>query len=421
MSLGSIAHLQYYFARTGLLDGKGGQLAKDKKKGSMDGQDSRVSIVDPTSNYDIYSVSSLGGDLAQSPIEEDHSEDYWDDPDMLPPTVSTYIHKTQYIAPPPDTESLRKELKDALSHVTKALKDVREEKKSKDDNLKLTENELSAPSLEAQVDSDDTPLPGQRSPGRGWHEIQGMHILDVVTLAIRAAKDYYTMHENSQRLSKVKTERQLREELLGVMDVLRRMGSRNFAGGMKYDEIATIEYWISTVIVFLSKEKEVEAQEIQDRESWQWLEGDWAPEDRHREWLFLKTFVVSEELPEWITTSEATTLPSPFLQSLCNGLTLVHLHNRILKKSRRQFGEIKSFHTDTAKPYRAADNLRYWIKAAEIRWEAKLQVDVMGVVYNKGDEVWKQFDDAIFQWCRVVREEITKEWKAGTVEVGYRI
>ena len=30
MSLGSIAHLQYYFARTGLLDGKGGQLHSGK-------------------------------------------------------------------------------------------------------------------------------------------------------------------------------------------------------------------------------------------------------------------------------------------------------------------------------------------------------------------------------------------------------
>ena len=29
--MGSIAHLQYYFARTGLLDGKGGQLAKESK------------------------------------------------------------------------------------------------------------------------------------------------------------------------------------------------------------------------------------------------------------------------------------------------------------------------------------------------------------------------------------------------------
>ena len=38
LSLGSIAHLQYYFARTGLLDGKGGRLAKKKdgNRGTLD-------------------------------------------------------------------------------------------------------------------------------------------------------------------------------------------------------------------------------------------------------------------------------------------------------------------------------------------------------------------------------------------------
>lgn len=416
MSLGSIAHLQYYFARTGLLDGKGAQLARNKKKDSIDG-----SILDPANNYETSTVGPLGADLAQSPIEEESNvEDGWDDPDMLPPTVSTYIHKTQYIPPPPDTRSLRRELKEALAHVTKTMKEVRDQKIEKEDDAKFSPTELKAPSFEGQVDHDDILLPGQRSPGRGWHEIQGMHILDVVTLAIRAAKEYYTGHENPQRLSKVKTERQLREELLGVMDVLKRIGARNFAGGMKHDEISTIEQWASMVFDFLEKEKDVEAQELRDRESWQWLEGDWTADERHREWLFLKTFVEGEDLPEWTAACDAASLPTTFLRSLCNGLSLVHLHNRILKKSKRQYGEIKAFHTDTAKPYRAADNLRYWVKAADIRWETKLQVDVMGVVYGRGDEVWKQFDDAVLQWCRAVREELTKEWKAGSVEVGYR-
>ena len=420
MSLGSIAHLQYYFARTGLLDGKGAQLARDKKRGSIDGTERRISIADPTNDYETSAIGSYSGSIAQSPIEEeDGLEDDWDDPDMLPPTVSTYIHKTQYIPPPPDTESLRKELGDSLAHVTKSMKDVREDKINRQGDRKSAGDELGIPDDDGSNGSEESPLPGQRSPGRGWHEIQGMHILDVVTMAIRSAKDYYTMHENSQRLSKVKSERQLREELLGVMDVLKRMGTRNFAGGMKDEEVLTVENWVASVLEFLNKEKEVEAQELRDRESWQWLEGDWALDDRHREWLFLKTFVESEELPEWTPAREAPSLPTPFLQALSNGLTLVHLHNRILKKSRRQFGEIKFFHTDTAKPYRAADNLRYWIKAAEIRWETKLQVDVMGVVYSRGDEVWKQLDDAVVQWCRVVREEITKEWKAGAVEVGY--
>ena len=65
--------------------------------------------------------------------------------------------------------------------------------------------------------------------------------------------------------------------------------------------------------------------------------------------------------------------------SLQNGLRLVYLHNSLVRKSRRHFEEIKQYHTDTAKPYRCADNLRYWVKAAELRWDIKLDVDVLGM------------------------------------------
>jgi hypothetical protein len=45
MSLGSIAHMQYYFARTGLLDGKGGQLAKgDMKKKNNTGENGKENV-----------------------------------------------------------------------------------------------------------------------------------------------------------------------------------------------------------------------------------------------------------------------------------------------------------------------------------------------------------------------------------------
>ena len=414
MSLGSIAHLQHYFARTGLLDGKGAQLARGKKSTGL--PDNRITIVDTSNDLPTPSEGSFGGSIAHSPIEEEvFIDDDWEDPMMLPPTVSTYNHREQYIPPPPDTETLRHELKESLGHVLKALDEVKLHKREKEEEAGIKED---ASATQTPDTSEDNEGPGQRSPGRGWHEIQGMHILDVVTLAIRAAKDYYTMHEKAQLLSKIKSERRIREELLGVMDVLKRMGIRGFAGGMKDDEISTIETWISNVEDLLEKEKQAEAQEIQDRQSWQWLEGDWASDDRHREWLFMKTFIENEEFPEWTATSEVTELPTDFLKAFANGLTLVLLHNRILKKSKRQYAEVKGFHQDTAKPYRAADNLRYWIKAAELRWETKLKVNVLGVVYNRGDEVWKEFEDAILQWCRAVREEITKEWKAGSVEVG---
>jgi hypothetical protein len=127
--------------------------------------------------------------------------------------------------------------------------------------------------------------------------------------------------------------------------------------------------------------------------------------------MFLKSFDPNPEtLPSWTDPAEGE-VPTPFLQTLQNGLRLVHLHNALVKKSRRQFEEIKQYHTDTAKPYRCADNLRYWAKAAELRWDIKLDVDVMGVVNGTDAVAWNKFDAALLKWCRGVREEIILEWK----------
>ena len=111
-------------------------------------------------------------------------------------------------------------------------------------------------------------------------------------------------------------------------------------------------------------------------------------------------------LPAWTQPTEDK--PSPFLKSLQNGLRLVHLHNRLVRKSKRRFGEISSFHTDVNKPYRCADNLRYWIKAAELRWEVKLTLNVLDLVYDKED-VWQQFDECLLQWSSSVRKELTDD------------
>lgn len=410
MSLGSIAHLQYYFARTGMLDGKGGQMAKDTRKGTMN---LAVATVDPADDTISGNLSHIGNDFVSSPFEEDFPGE-WETSTMLPPTVSTYSHRTPYLPPPPDAATLRKDLQDGLTGVAQAITEVRRNKidnpgRSNGDSV-LKENEY----LE-NVSSDD--VPRVPSPARSWHELEGMHILDVVTLAIRSAKMYYTMHEHPQRLAIIKSERQVREELLVVLDTLKRTASRNWAGGLKEEELQIISNWVASVHDFLAKEQVIEEREAKDRESWKWLEGNWDSEDRNRERLFINTFIEGDDLPEWTPPADADKLPTPFLQALSSGLSLVKMHTRILKMSRRQFGEIKTFHTDTAKPYRAAENLRYWIKAAEIRWETKLRVDVIGVVYNKGDDVWKDFDAAILEWSRAVREEITKEWKQGSVRV----
>ena len=43
-----------------------------------------------------------------------------------------------------------------------------------------------------------------------------------------------------------------------------------------------------------------------------------------------------------------------------------------------------------------AENLRFWIKASELRWEIKLSVPVSDVVNSKDNDSWMKFDEAIF-------------------------
>lgn len=396
LSLGSIAHLQYYFARTGLLDGKGGQLAKESK--TKNGSSNIMPRI-----YDNASLS-------QSPLLDATAVEVTQDPEeplMLPPTVSTYSHKVQYLPPPPDSESLREDLKGALRDAQKALQGLQDQD---EEDLDKQEN---GSGVSPGADTENK-MPSAFSQSSGWYEIQGVHILDVVTLAIRAAKIYYTSHEDPQRLYSIKSERQIRQELYEALDTLKRMASRNFAGGIRADELRVIKHWVEGIDSFLEKEVEMEEQEKKTRNGWEWLEGSWEGHERERERLFLCSFLSEGTLPEWAPIDPNDQTPTAFLEALHMGLTLVHLHNAFLKKSKRQFGDIKTFHTDLAKPYRCAENLRYWIKAAELRWETKLKVNVSGVV-NKKSEAWPDFDAAIFQWSKNVRVELTKEWREPAV------
>ena len=406
MSLGSIAHLQYYFARTGLLDGKGGQLARDdeaKKLGSG------RSVSSKSKRYILSDEDGIGDDddnLEEEILDEGSVLD-WEDHIMLPPTVSTYSHKAQHLPPPPDTETLRQDLRKALSEAEQALQEVEARSKEVTERQRATDDQCSTQDGDSSIQASDQSF--------GWHEIEGVHILDVVTLAIRAAKIYYTAHEHPARLYSIKSERRIREELLGVMDVLKRMAGRNFGGGMKEDELKVIGGWVKGIGEFVTQEQAIEEKEAHSRTKWQWLDGSWTGRERERECLFMRSFLLEGALPDWtpLEEIESEIVPTSFLKALQNGLTLVNLHNAVLKKSKRQFGDIRTFHTDTAKPYRCAENLRYWVKAAELRWETKLKVDVTGVVHGKS-EAWLGFDAAILQWSKTVREEITKEWKEGS-------
>lgn len=412
MSLGSIAHLQYYFARTGLLDGKGGQVAREDeaKKAHSEGSANRK-----TKKYILSDEDGIdGGDDTENAIMDEDSNLDWEENVMLPPTVSTYSHKVQHFPPPPDSETLRQDLKKALSEAEQALREVEAHRKDAVETPKDPNDYHSAHEFPAT-----SPKPDQSS---GWHEIQGVHVLDVITLAIRAAKIYYTTHEHPLRLYSIKSERRIREELLCVMDVLKRMASRYFAGGMKEDELNAIRDWVRGIEDFISQEQALEDKEAVTRTKWQWLDGCWTGREREREKLFMSSFLSNDVLPDWTPFEEnkAEATPTAFLETLRNGLILVNLHNAILRKSKRQFGDIRTFHTDTAKPYRCAENLRYWIKAAELRWEIRLKVDVTGVVHGRRD-AWPDFDVAILQWSKSIREEITQEWKEGSRRISASI
>lgn len=424
MNLGSIMHLQYYFARTGLLDGKGGQLAKKKDKNSnretMDFALLDTSFLTPNASDRDSTYSSLTGSpeilaegMVESPVDE---EDFYSDedldpnhPHLLPPTASTYVHREKPVPKPPNLA----ELKDGLEKTIGDAKAALEEAKAATANQSPIGNHRRegsiAPELPITLQPPSSPQ-GPKSPG--WYELQGMHILDIITLAIRAAKLYYTAHDNPSRLSVIKSERQIRADLLSVMEVLKRMATRTFSGGMKKEELEIMENWVASVEEMLAREEAMDEEERKLRKSWTWLNDNWAGGEIEREYEFLKSMNPDDEpLPEYVPASEAGELPTEFLAAMANGLKLVKLHNAIVRKSKRRFGAIPKFHTDTMKPYRCADNLRYWIKAAELRWECILRVDVMGVVTGEDPEAWKSFETAIWKWSKAVREEISAEWR----------
>ncbi|KAL4869047.1 hypothetical protein BDV12DRAFT_185441 [Aspergillus spectabilis] len=402
MSLGSIAHLQYYFARTGLLDGKGGNTKEFKKKKRDTDEYPRL-LLTPNARFT--------DDLTLSPTEEyntDPGEDGFGDGEeaMLPPTVSTYSIKTHYIPPPPDLLQLRRDLLNAIWKAQKEIDTVSQDQPSP---------EMLPPRIDLQPDGnpdseDDSQHQADIVAARQtWDEIQGMRILDVITLAIRAAKIYYTTHEYPERLASIKSEREIRQELFNVLEVLKRWAGRTFAGGLREDERKAISGWMADVRGMLSQEAQLEDAEVKERAGWVWIEGDWTGRERQREEAFLTSLTGPDSpLPAW-TKPENGSLPSALLEQLRDGRDLIRIHNTAVRKSKRPFGEIKTFHEDVAKPYRRADNLRYWIKAAELRWETKLEMDVMGVVYGSSDEAWQQFDKAIAAWCKAVREELSQD------------
>lgn len=424
LSLGSIAHIQYYFARTGLLDGKGGRLMKKRKDGreTLDLSALDTSFLVPNSGSDADSTyastasspelsAQLGGLMVESPlhdynedVDQDVSGDEDDNPlHLLPPTASTYIHREKVIEPPPTLNQLRQTLVDALNNATIALEDA-----------KHARTPPASPLPMPRVEPTNPATPDAKN--RGWFEVQGMHMLDIMTLAIRAAKMYYTAHEHPERLLAIKSEKEIRGELLYVLEILKRMATRGFANGIRTAERETMNDWVDGVRNMLRREKVLEYEERDLIASWTWLHADgWVGREIEREYAFLKSMDPEPDtLPPLSLVNDVkddSQLPTPLLAELRTGLRLVQLHNAAVKKSKRPFGAISTFHTEFNKPYRSAENLRFWVKAAELRWEADVKFDVMGVVNSEDRDAWEGFEEVIWKWCRTVREELSEELK----------
>lgn len=161
--------------------------------------------------------SDAGSSVMESPIDEEGSL-LWDAAQedgevvMLPPTVSTYAHRTHHLPPPPDQKNLKKDLVETLENALHALEATVSDGKDEED--------AQATSVESE----------------GLHEIQGLHILDTTTLAIRAARLYYTLHPNPTVLNSIKPDFQIRRDLISVLDVLKKWAARKFAGGLREEE-----------------------------------------------------------------------------------------------------------------------------------------------------------------------------------------
>ena len=130
--------------------------------------------------------------------------------------------------------------------------------------------------------------------------------------------------------------------------------------------------------------------------------------DSERYHLFLSQFDPSEPKLPPVSSRE-------FLDTLRTGTKLCLIHNALTHFSLRCFGLITRFHTDTTVQYRVTDNLRYFAKAAEIRWEITLDWDVEEIyrITPKGDEMLKS---QLGRWCQHVINEMCKIYQNETTE-----
>jgi hypothetical protein len=319
-------------------------------------------------------------------MSDSNMDDYSSDEDEefmhIPPTQSTYKAKKLDIPPPPDPEVLRTHLREALA-LTKRTWEL---------------TPLRGESVEPQ----------QHATRQRRNTLGGVDVVELATSAVRAAKAYYYTTDITR--VGAKSEKTLREDFITILDALKRMSQvREVFNDRKVtvEERAEVIGWITSVEDCLLKE-ESSIGEIR-RKCREWSEGDWTGREMERNHAFLSFFDPSPTpLP---APPKDDSYPNDFLKELQNGLRLILIHNSIVKGSKRPFGKIPRYHTEFGKPYRMAENLRFWRKAVDIRWDVKIGEwgDVFEIV-NGTEQGWRGLEKDINTWCEMILAEAKREW-----------
>jgi hypothetical protein len=231
----------------------------------------------------------------------------------------------------------------------------------------------------------------------------GIDVVDNATATIRLAQRYRTQirHEDWD------DEKRLRRDAVDVLVVLRRIAEQQTTD-ITAEEKEIVGTWCKGVRIRVEQDDEARRGIWEQASSW--MDGTWDHKwgksaskllTAERYHLFLTQFDRSEpQLPSSSSWDK-------FLAVLRTGTKLCIIHNALAHFSLRPFGLITRFHTDTSVRYRVTDNLRYFAKAAEIRWEVNIEWDV--------EEIWRATPEGVDmlkrelgKWCESVINEMTK-------------
>ena len=243
-----------------------------------------------------------------------------------------------------------------------------------------------------------------------------MEVVESATLTIRLAQRYRAQirHEDWE------DEKKLRRDAFEVLSILRGIAER--AGrDVGEEEKLVVRKWCKDVRARIERDDEVRRQMWERAVSW--MDGEWEGKEWGNPRPTLTIILTLERyhlLLSQFDTSEPP-LPAPttdsFLHTLRTGTKLCIIHNAITHFSLRPFGLITRFHTDTSVRYRVTDNLRYFAKAAQIRWDIQLDWDVEEIWHATplGDEMLQR---ELGKWCEFIINEMTKLYREEVNEGG---